>query len=133
MKKLDTDQWERKEIFDFMSVLSDPFYTVCFNIGVTNVYEYTHKKNLSFYYAMIYLVTQSINEVPAFLNDIKDGEIVVLDRRSPSFCDIRKGNEAFYIVNMLLENKIDEFCKKARETSASQTNGILIQTIPFPA
>lgn len=122
MKKLDTDQWERKEIFDFMSALSDPFYTVCFNIDVTNVYEYTHKKNLSFYYAMIYLVTQSINEVPAFLNDIKDGEIVVLDRRSPSFCDIRKGSEAFYIVNMLLENKIDEFCKKARETSASQTS-----------
>lgn len=122
MQKLAMDQWERKEIFDFMSALSDPFYTVCFNIDVTNVYEYTHRKNLSFYYALIYLVTQSVNEVPAFLNDIADGEIVVLGRRSPSFCDIRRGSEAFYIVNMLLEHNIDDFCKKAKEKSFLQTS-----------
>lgn len=122
MQKLAMDQWERREIFNFMSALSDPFYTVCFNIDVTNVYEYTHRKNLSFYYALIYLVTQSINEVPAFLNDIADGEIVVLDRRSPSFCDIRRGSEAFYIVDMLLENNIDDFCKKAKEKSVLQTS-----------
>lgn len=122
MRKLEIDKWERKEIFDFMSDLSDPFYTVCFNIDVTNIYEYTHKKNISFYYALIYLVTQSINEVPAFLNDIINNEIVVLDRRSPSFCDIHRESEAFYIVNMLLENNIDDFCKKAKERSFSQAS-----------
>lgn len=122
MRKLEIDKWERKEIFDFMSALSDPFYTVCFNIDVTNLYEYTHKKKLSFYYALVYLATQSINEVPAFLNELIDSEIVVLDRRSPSFCDIRKGSEAFYIVNMLLGNDMDDFCKKAKEISLSQTS-----------
>lgn len=125
MRKLEIDKWERKEIFDFMSDLSDPFYTVCFNIDVTNIYEYTHKKNISFYYALIYLVTQSINEVPAFLNDIINNEIVVLDRRSPSFCDIHRESEAFYIVNMLLENNIDDFCKKAKEISFSQASFFL--------
>lgn len=122
MKKLEINSWERKEIFDFMTALSNPFYTVCFNIDVTNVYEYTHKKRISFYYALVYLVTEAINEVPAFLNDIVDSEIVVLDRRSPSFCDIRKGNESFYIVSMLLENNIESFCEKAKEKSLTQTS-----------
>ena len=122
MKKLDINSWERKEIYGFMTALSDPFYTVCFNIDVTNVYEYVHKNKLSFYYTLIYLATESINEVPAFLNDIKDNEIVVLDRRSPSFCDIHKGSEAFYIVDLLMEDSISKFCKRAKEKSSSQTS-----------
>lgn len=122
MRKLEMDKWERKEIFDFMTTLSDPFYTVCFNMDVTNLYEYTHKKNISFYFALVYLATQSINEVPAFLNDIVNHELVVLDRRSPSFCDIHKGSEAFHIVSMLSGNNLDDFCKKARQTSLLQTS-----------
>lgn len=122
MRKLEIEKWERKEIFDFMSALSNPFYTVCFNIDVTNLYEYTHQKNLSFYYALVYLVTQSLNEVPAFLNDLNGQEIVVLDRRSPSFCDIHRGSEAFHIVNMVLEKDMDGFCRKAKEISRLQTS-----------
>lgn len=104
-----------------MSGISDPFYTVCFNIDVTNVYEYAHRRDLSFYYAMVYLVTRASNEVPAFLNDLVDSEVVVLDRRSPSFCDIRKDSEAFYIVDLLLGDNLDDFCKRARESSEAQT------------
>lgn len=120
-RKLDLEHWERREIFQFMSALSQPFYTVCFNLDVTNVYEYTHKKKLSFYYALVYLATQAINEVPAFLQDIVGGEVVVWDRRSPSFCDIRPGREAFYIVNLLLGDNLDRFCRQAKEASAAQT------------
>lgn len=121
MRKLELDTWERREIFTYMSTLSDPFYTVGFNVDVTNVYQYTHRNKLSFYYALVYLATQAINEVPAFLSDIRDGEVVVLDRRSPSFCDLRQGSEAFYIVDMLLGDDLDGFCREAREKSFAQT------------
>lgn len=117
MKKLDLSTWERKEIFDFMSGLSDPFFTVCFNIDVTDVYEYSHRHHLSFYYSLIFLVSKALNEVPAFLNDIVENEIVVRDQRNPSFCDIRKGSEAFYIVNALLGENIAEFCERAQKAS----------------
>lgn len=117
MKKLDIEHWERKEIYDYMTTLSNPFYAVSFNIDVTNIYEYAHRKGLSFYYSLIFLVTQAFNSVPAFLNDIQNGEIIVLDHRSPSFCDIRKNSEAFYIVNLLLGNNIDDFSRRAREAS----------------
>ena len=73
MKKLDIERWERKEIYDFMSTLSDPFYSVSFNIDVTKLYDYTHKKSFSFYYALIFLATKAINEIPAFLVDTADG------------------------------------------------------------
>ncbi len=90
MKKQDIEHWERKEIYDYMTTLSNPFHAVSFNIDVTNIYEYAHRKGLSFYYSLIFLATQAFNSVPAFLNDIQNGEIIVLDHRSPSFCDIRK-------------------------------------------
>lgn len=121
MNKLDMTNWERKEIFDFMSSLSDPFYTVCFNIDVTNLYEYTHNRGMSFYYALVFLATQAIKDIPAFLNDVIDGEIVIRDHRSPSFCDLRKDSEAFYIVNLALGGDIDDFCKRAREKSLACT------------
>ena len=114
MKKLDMASWKRKEIYDFMTSLSDPFYSVSFNIDVTKVYGYAHEKGLSFYYALIYLATKAINKVPAFHNDIKGGELVVLDRRSPSFCDLRPDSEAFYIVSMLADGDLDCFCESAR-------------------
>ena len=121
VKKLDAEKWERREIYRYMSSISDPFYTVCFNIDVTNVYEDAHRRGISVYYSMVYLVTCAINEVPAFLNDLSDGEIVVLDRRSPSFCDLRKGSEAFYIVDLLLGNDMEDFCRRAKEASEAQT------------
>ena len=122
MKKLDIDHWERKEIYDYMTSLSDPFYVACFNVDVTKVYEYSHRKGISFYYSLVFLATQAINDVSAFLNDIVDNEIVVRERRSPSFCDIRKGSEAFYIVNVLLGDDIDDFCRRAKEASLASTS-----------
>lgn len=122
MKKLDIEHWERKEIYDYMSGLSNPFYVVCFNLDVTDVYENAHRKGISFYYSLVFLVSQAINDVPAFLNDIVDGEVVVRERRSPSFCDIRKNSEAFYIVNVPLGKDIDDFCRRAKEASLASTS-----------
>ena len=93
MTMLDMNNWERKEIYEYMSTIPDPFYTVSFNVDVTNVYSFAHKNGISFYYSLIFFATQAFNEVPAFLNDIVDGEVVVLDRISPSFCDIHKESE----------------------------------------
>lgn len=121
MRKVDKDTWSRRDIFDFFSKISNPFYSVTFNVDVTDAYAYAKRSGLSFYYAMVYLVTKAINSVEAFRYAIVDGELVLLDERSPSFTDLKKGSESFHIVTMPCEGDIAEFCHEAKRRSAVQT------------
>lgn len=121
MRKIDPNTWSRREIFDFFSKISNPFYSVTFNIDVTEVYAYAKRSGLSFYYALVYLVTKAVNSVEAFRYGIVDGELVPFDERSPSFTDLKKGSESFHIVTMPCEGDIADFCQEAKCRSAEQT------------
>ena len=120
MKRFDKDTWERKEIFEFFSGLSDPFYMVSFRLDVTDLYDYTKEKGLSFYMGMIWACDEAINGIQAFRLCIKDGEIFEYERRHPSFTYLKEGREAFQIVTIKHIDDIDEFCKKALEKAEAQ-------------
>ena len=121
MRKIDMNTWPRRDIFDFFSKISSPFYSVTFNVDVTEAYAYAKRSGVSFYYAMVYLVTRAINSVEAFRYAIVDGELVLLDERSPSFTGLKKGSESFHIVTMPCEGDIADFCQEAKRRSAEQT------------
>ena len=118
------ETWNRKEIFDFFSGMSDPFYSVTFAVDVTNLYRFTKETGVSFYYALVYLCTQAVNRVDAFQYVLSDGALFRLNGRSPSFTDLKKGSEQFHIVTMPCVGSIADFCRAAREKSAAQTEFI---------
>ncbi len=93
MKKIDLECWDRREIFDFFSPLSNPFYSVTFRLDVTELYRFCRERGLSFYYTMVFLVTRAVNGTEAFLYTIRGGEVFLLDRREPSFTDRREGEK----------------------------------------
>lgn len=119
-QKIDSRTWPRKELFDFFSAVSNPFYSVTFALDVTRLYEFTKEQNLSFYYSLVYLSTHAVNSVEAFRCALSGGEPVLLERRSPSFTDLHPGAEAFHIVTMPCEGSIQDFCRSARERSLAQ-------------
>ena len=121
MRKIDPNTWPRRDIFDFFSKISNPFYSVTFNVDVTEAYAYAKRSSLSFYYALVDLVTRAINSVEAFRYALVDGELVLLDERSPSFTDLKKGSESFHIVTMPCKGDIAEFCFDAKRRNAEQT------------
>lgn len=98
--KIDKKNWERREIFDFFSSVSNPFYMVTFKQDVTNLYNYTKNHGISFYYGLVYLCTKAINDVDAFSYVTERDEIFHLKERLPSFTDLKKGSELFHIVTM---------------------------------
>lgn len=120
MQKLDFENWPRRELFDFFSPLSNPFYSVTFRLDVTKLYRHTKANGLSFYYSLIYLCTQAINSVEAFSFAIADGAVARLDPRKPSFTDLKKGAETFHIVTMPCEGSLAEFCAAAKAKSEKQ-------------
>ena len=119
-KKIEMNKWERKEMYDFFSGVSNPFYMVSFKVDITNLYNYVKKNGLSFYYSMIYFCIKAINSVKNFRYTIRDNEVHLLDKRRASFTDIRKGEELFYITNVDVDGELDEFVALAKEKSEKQ-------------
>lgn len=115
------ETWPRRELYEFFSGMSNPFYSVTFRQDVTALYEYTKREGISFYYALIYLCTRAANEVEAFRCAVKQGQPVLLSARHPSFTDLHPGAEAFHIVTMPCEGSLPDFCRAARAKSRAQT------------
>ena len=82
--------WSRRDVFEFFSGMSDPFYSVTFTVDVTNLCRFTKEAGLYFYYALVYLCTQAVNRVEAFQYVLNDGALFRLNGRSPSFTDLKK-------------------------------------------
>ena len=120
IRDIDMSTWPRREIYDFFSPISNPFYSVTFTLDVTNLYRYVKERELSFYYALVYLCTQAVNRVEAFLYTIEDGKVRIYDKRQPSFTDLEKGSELFRMVFVPCKGSLDEFCRAAKAKSESQ-------------
>lgn len=113
--------WPRHEIFRFFSGMPDPFFSVTFPVDVTNVKRYSKARGLSFYYTMVWLCAQALNSVEAFHYTLREGELYRLERRWPSFTDLRAGSENFHIVTMPAGDDPESFCRAAKEKSLAQT------------
>lgn len=118
---IDRAAWPRRELFDFFFPMSQPFYSVTFKQDVTRLYQFTKEHRLSFYYSLVYLCTQAVNQVENFRYGLEEGEVILYDRRNPSFTDLHPGSECFHIVNLPLEGDIQTFCTAAKAKSAAQT------------
>lgn len=120
-QSVDWASWPRRELYEFESRMSQPFFSVTFRKDVTRLYQFTKENRLSFYYSMIYLCTQAVNSVEAFRYSVRGEDLVLFDRRIPSFTDLRPGSELFHIVTLPCGEKIRDFCRAAREKSLAQT------------
>lgn len=118
---IDRASWPRRELFDFFSRMSQPFYSVTFKQDVTRLVQFTKENRLSFYYSLVYLCTQAVNQVEAFHYGLQGGEVARYDRRVPSFTDLHPGSDLFHIVTLPGEGTLSDFCAAARAKSAAQT------------
>ncbi len=116
--------WPRREIFEFFSGISNPFYAVTFRQDVTELRRFCKERRISFYYALVYLCCKALEDVPAFALRIRGENVVELEKQIPSFTDLKQGSELFHIVTMPCEGSIVEFCEKARAVSSAQNDFI---------
>lgn len=122
MKIINKNEWNRKEIFEMFSKLDYPFYSVTIPIDVTNVKRISKDKGLSFYFLMIWICTKSLNSIPEFRFRIRGEEIVELDNTSPSFTNMKRGEDIFQITTMPWDKNYTKFCLEARKKSEEQVS-----------
>lgn len=119
---IDRAAWPRRELFDFFSAMSQPFFSVTFRQDVTRLYAFARENRLSFYHSLVYLCTQAVNQVEAFRYALRGEDLVLFDRRNPSFTDLKPGAENFHIVTLPMERDVRSFCAAAKAKSAAQTS-----------
>ena len=120
MRKIEKSTWDRREIYDFFSGVSNPFYMVSFAVDVTELKAFTKRHDCSFYYSLIYLCCEALKGADNFLYVCRDGDIYLLDEREPSFADRKPDSELFHIVSLPAHGDILAFCRAAKEASRAQ-------------
>ena len=121
MTIIDKEAWPRREIYDFFAPVSDPFYTLTFPVDVTALRAWCRSHGASFYPAMVFAVTKAMEAVEAFHYKDRDGVIVRHDTLVPSFTDLKPGGEFYYMVTLETGEDLADFCRRAKEQSAAQT------------
>ncbi len=95
----DTDQWLRSEHFKFYQNFTHPWYNICSNIDVTELYHYCKQHGHRFFHAYLYLTQQALNQFEPMAYRIVEDEVRIYSPMSVSvallanddtvrFCDL---------------------------------------------
>lgn len=123
--EIDRESWPRRRLYEHFRPMSDPFYALTFPVDVTPLRAWCGRNGCSFYPALVYGVTRAMERVDAFLYKDRDGVIVKHDRLVPSFTDLKPGSDLFHIVTLEAGDDPADFCRRAKEQSAWQTEFLL--------
>lgn len=121
MTVIDRATWPREGHYRFFAPMSHPFYALTFPVDVTALRGYVKGRGLSFYAALVFLVTKAMEDVEEFRLRDRNGVIVRHDALVPSFTDLRPGSDLFHIVTLEAGDDLEEFCRRAKAASAAQT------------
>jgi len=121
-KEIDIKNWIRREQSEFFKGDDEPRFSITSTLDVTNLYRYVKENRLSFYYSLIYLSMISINSIDEFHYKLEGNKVFYYDSLQPSFCDLRKGETNYFIVDvrMDLNETIKTFDTKCTEKSFNQ-------------
>ena len=121
MEKIDIETWDRKDHFNFFKMVPYPIYNICFDIDISRLKGYTQDKSLSFNLSMIFIVTESLNEIDNFRYRLRGNDVVLHEALTPSYTDIAEGSELFKMVTVEMDPDLVRFVQKSKQKAAQQT------------
>ena len=125
---IDVETWPRKDAYQLFSRGYLPYFSVTTPLDVTELYRYAKGEGLSFYRAMIYVVTRAMNELEPFRLRIRPQGIAVCDTVSPSYTTAgREGTFGICNVDYLPGETMADFCRRALEQEKRQGDGMVVE------
>ena len=125
---IDVETWPRKDAYRLFSRGYLPYFSVTTPLDVTELRRFTKKEGLSFYRAMVYIVSRAMNELEPFRLRIRKDGIAVCETVSPSYTTAgRDGSFGISDVEYLPGETMADFCRRALEKEASQREQMAVQ------
>ena len=78
--KVNIQDWNRKEHFQYFGSADDPYFGVVVNIDCTTAYEDCKHRGTSFFLTYMYHSIRAVNKVENFRYRLIDGEVWIFDR-----------------------------------------------------
>ncbi|MBA3065381.1 chloramphenicol acetyltransferase [bacterium] len=116
MKSIDIDKWKRKKHFEFFSAMDYPHFALCADVDVAALCGYVKTNGISFFKAVLHMVSSAANEVPELRQRIRGKKVVEHDAVHPSF-------------TMLMENEIFSYCFVEYTESFAEFNQRIVKAM----
>ncbi len=117
IKKIDVSVWERREIFAMYAGAAFPYFAVTASADAAKLHAFAKENQLSFYFALVYILVESADSIPEFHYRLKDREPVYVDRCIGYATHLSAGGDLFRSVRCDPADSITEFALRNREKS----------------
>ena len=104
MRKININDWNRKDHYHFFSNLDNPFLGITANVNITKGYQKAKKNNISLYAYYLHQSMRAINAVPEFKLRIIDGEVYEFDTIHAGGTILREDKTFGFILTHFTEN-----------------------------
>ncbi|MBK6265296.1 chloramphenicol acetyltransferase [Marivirga sp. S37H4] len=114
LKKIDLNNYNRKEHYEFFKDFHEPFFGVAVEIDCTEAYQYCRLNHLSFYQFYTYQILKAVNEVKELRYRIIDHEIYDVGKLHVSATVLRT-DKTFGFSRILYEDDFGSFSRGMKE------------------
>jgi chloramphenicol O-acetyltransferase type A len=84
MRRIDMENWPRREHFKVFNAFEHPHFNMCANVNLTAFYPAVKERGYSINIAIIYVLARASNAIPEFRHRIRGGEVVEHEVVHPS-------------------------------------------------
>ncbi len=107
------DDPHRKKHFDFFRRMDQPHFNICANIDITNFLAFVRREQLHFTPAIVYLLTRTANELPAFRQRIRGEAVIEHEVVHPSFTVTTQASSVFSFCTVPFTDSAGAFMAEA--------------------
>lgn len=77
---IDPEKWDRKKHYDYFKNMEFPYFNICLNMEITNLYNYCKNNNISIFLATIFLITKAANKTEYLRMRIQKNKVILFDK-----------------------------------------------------
>jgi len=78
MKRIDLDNYNRKELFNSFKDRDILYFSTTCNIEIQNLKKFVKLRSISFFVSLSYIISVSVNRIPQLRHRIINGELMSL-------------------------------------------------------
>lgn len=79
MRKIEIENWDRKEHYEFFKQFSNPFFGIVTEVDCTKAFDFAKENHISFFSSYMHKSMRAVNQVEEFKYRIINDEVVVFD------------------------------------------------------
>ncbi len=128
MKKIDLNNYPRKDHFEFFRTFDEPLWGLTLDLDCTFAYQYCKKESVSFYAFYLYRTLQAANDTKELKYRIIDDDIYEVDFVSAS-ATILRDDHTFGFSLIRFDNDFNTFTENIRKETERVKNqrGLVMQ------